>query len=140
MDIWIWIESYRFQSILQQEVSASGTTAAGKDEVRRLPAGDKRSPPSLGIKKPDLLCSRTGKPVRPGCLSPGFEIQTHFSDPGTTSGEVKMRTTRLVDGEYNPITQQAYDAKVILIIGSWDQVDNSNERKASKRSSGERLN
>ena len=44
------------------------------------------------------------------------------------SGQVKISTSKdLLDGNFNPITQRAYDSKVVLIIGHWDQVELSDE-------------
>jgi hypothetical protein len=49
------------------------------------------------------------------------------------SGQIKIETKKvLLDDNDQPITQRSFDPKVILIIGCWDQVEQSNDTPGVK--------
>lgn len=127
--------SYRFQSILQREFSASNTTAAGKDEVfSDYLLGDQRFTTFVELKKPDTPLFEKGK-NRSGSWRLSQDLTYAVSQilEQKASGQHKISTTKdLVDGNYNPINQRAHDSKVVLIIGHWGQVDTSNEPEGIK--------
>lgn len=84
--------SYRFQSILQREFSASGTTAAGKDEVfADYLLGDKRFTTFVELKKPDTPLFENRK-NRSGswCLSQDLSQAISQILEQKASGEVKI--------------------------------------------------
>ena len=122
--------NYRFQTILQREFSASNTTAAGKDEVfSDFLLGDKRFTTFVELKKPDTPLFEKDK-NRSGSwrLSQDLTYAESQILEQKASGQVKISTSKdLLDGNFNPITQRAYDSKVVLIIGHWDQVELSDE-------------
>ena len=122
--------NYRFQTILQREFSASNTTAAGKDEVfSDYLLGDKRFTTFVELKKPDTPLFEKDK-NRSGSWRLSQDLTYAVSQilEQKASGQIKISTTKnLLDGGFNPITQRAYDSKVVLIIGHWDQVELNNE-------------
>lgn len=127
--------SYRFQSILQREFSASNTTAAGKDEViSDFLLGDLRFTTFVEIKKPDTPLFGSDK-NRSGswCLSEELTWAVSQILEQKASGQLKIETTKeLLDGDGQSITQRACDPKIILIIGCWAQVDRSADQSGIK--------
>lgn len=127
--------NYRFQTILQREFSASNTTAAGKDEVfSDYLLGDKRFTTFVELKKPDTPLFEKDK-NRSGSwrLSQNLTYAVSQILEQKASGQMKISTTKdLLDGNFNPIAQQAYDSKVVLIIGHWSQVEMSDEPEGIK--------
>lgn len=50
------------------------------------------------------------------------------------SGILKIETTReLYADDYSEINQSAYDSKAVLIVGSWDQIDDVSEPAGIKK-------
>jgi hypothetical protein len=127
--------SYRFQAILQREFSASDTTAAGKDEViSDFLLGDQRFTTFVELKKPDTPLFNTDK-NRSGswCLSNELTWAISQILEQKASGQIKIETKKvLLDDNDQPITQRSFDPKVILIIGCWDQVEQSNDTPGVK--------
>lgn len=120
--------SYRFLSILQREFSASDTTAAGKEEViSDFLLGDPRFTTFVELKKPDTpLFSHNKNRSGSWCLSEELTWAVSQILEQKASGQLKIETTKeLLDGDGQSITQRACDPKVILIIGCWDQVEQS---------------
>lgn len=127
--------NYRFQTILQREFSASNTTAAGKDEVfSDYLLGDKRFTTFVELKKPNTPLFDKDK-NRSGSWRLSQDLTYAVSQilEQKASGQIKISTTKdLLDGDFNPIAQQAYDSKVVLIIGHWNQVELSGEPEGIK--------
>lgn len=127
--------SYRFLSILQREFSASDTSAAGKDQViSDFLLGDPRFTTFVEIKKPDTPLFGNDK-NRSGswCLSEELTWAVSQILEQKASGQLKIESTKaLLDSNGQIITQHAYDPKIILIIGCWDQVERSADPPGTK--------
>lgn len=126
---------YRFQQILQREFAASETTAAGKEEVRAdYLLGDNQFTTFVELKKPNTpLFAKDKNRSNSWCLSNDLTYAVSQILEQKASGEIKIETTKgLVDDQYRLITQNAYDSKVLLIIGCWDQVNKSSDPEGIK--------
>jgi len=117
---------YRFNSILQDEAHLSGTELDGSNSViTDFLLGDKFFTTFVEIKKPTtkLFGSKRNR-------SNAWKLSTDFLD--SVSQILEQKASGLINFEsqqYNSsgqiITQKPYDSKVILIIGSWKQLDES---------------
>ena len=123
---------YRFQSILQREFSASDTTAAGKDQVvADYLLGDSRFTTLVELKKPKTpLFEKNQNRSKSWQLSQALTYAVSQILEQKASGMLKIEDTKeLYDDQDELITQHAYDPKVILIIGSWEQLQQVGEGK-----------
>jgi len=116
---------YRFQGILQREFHASDSTASGADTVKAdFLLGDKRYTTFVELKLPNttLFSSRKNR-------SGSWRLSNSLIDAYSqileqkASGQLKIETTKeLLDDFNNEISQNSYDSRTILIVGSWDQI------------------
>ncbi|MBS1686724.1 MAG: DUF4263 domain-containing protein [Bacteroidetes bacterium] len=111
---------YRYCGILQKEFSASNTQADGKGEViTDFLLGDTRFATFVEIKKPTtpLFASALN---RSGAWQLSRELIDGISQvlEQKASGQIKIESGTLYDARGEVIKQNAYDSKVILIIGN----------------------
>ena len=116
---------YRFNGILQREFHASETQADGSGAaIGDFLVGDKRFTTFVEIKKPST-------PLFGASLNRGkaWSLSRDLTDAISqilehkASGQIRIETQRLHDSNGQPITQRAYDPKVLLIIGHWNHVE-----------------
>lgn len=127
---------YRFQGILQKEFHASDTNASGKEGViADFLIGDNNFTTFVELKLPttELFGKEKNR-------SNAWRLSNKLIDSVSqileqkASGQIKIETNKeFVDDNYNTITQHAYDSKAILIIGNWNEVDQSNEPDGIKK-------
>ncbi len=121
---------YRFQTILQREAHLSSATLSGSESViGDYLLGDKRFTTFVELKKPStplfgLSKNRSGS----WCLSKELNESVSQILEHKASGQVRLAQTQFSGGE--PITQKAYDSKVILIIGKWSQLDGATTQES----------
>ena len=121
---------YRFQGILQKEFHASDTDAAGKEDVRAdFLLGDNNFTTFVELKLPNTELFGKGKN-----RSNSWRLSNKLIDAVSqileqkASGQIKIEETKeLWNDKGENISQHAYDAKTILIIGNWNEVENSQE-------------
>lgn len=116
---------YRFNNILQREFYASGTQADGSESVIcDYLLGDSRFTSFVEIKKPStpLFAASQNR-------SMSWKLSSELIDSITqilehkASGQIKLEAGQNHDGDGNLIDQKAYDPKVILIIGKWEEIN-----------------
>lgn len=117
---------YRFQGILQNEFHASDTSAGGKDGViSDYLLGDKRFTTFVELKLPTTKLFGASK-NRSNCWSLSNHLIDAYSQilEQKASGQIKIETTKeLLDDFNNEIEQRSFDSRTILIIGSWDEIN-----------------
>ena len=127
---------YRFQGILQKEFHASDTNAGGSEGViADFLMGDNKFTTFVELKLPTTPLFGTSQ-NRAQSWKLSKELMEAYSQilEQKASGILKIETTReLYADDYSEINQNAYDSKAVLIIGSWDQVDNSLEALGIKK-------
>lgn len=128
---------YRFKSILQKEAHVSDVGLDGSNTViADYLLGDKMFTTFIEIKKPSTPLF--GKPKnRSNAWSLSEDLIDSMSQilEQKASGLLKLETLQY-DSDGEPITQKAYDSKVVLIIGQWGQLDkssNSLEKNIKKK-------
>jgi hypothetical protein len=117
---------YRFMGILQKEFSASGTEANGSGQVNSdFLIGDKKFTNFVELKKPDTPLFKNNT-IRSGVWKLSTDLMEAKSQilEQKASGQIKIEKETIHDDGGNEIRQRSYDSKVILIIGSWDQIKN----------------
>jgi hypothetical protein len=129
---------YRFQGILQSQFHASDTDADGSQAViSDFLLGDKRFTIFIEIKTPQTaLFAKTQNRSRTWRLSTALMDSVSQILEQRAAGLLKFERSALHDSAGNLITQKAYDTKVILLIGHWDQLDdsaNDRERETKQR-------
>lgn len=115
---------YRFMGILQKEFSASGTEADGTGRVNGdFLIGDKKFTTFVELKKPDTPLFKSSS-IRSGAWALSTELMEAKSQilEQKASGQIKIEKETIHDSEGREIKQDSYDSKVILIMGSWNQV------------------
>ncbi|MEA3451127.1 MAG: Shedu immune nuclease family protein [Bacteroidota bacterium] len=121
---------YRFQGILQKEFHASDTDAAGKESVNAdFLLGDNNFTTFVELKLPKT--ELFGKAQN---RSNSWRLSNKLIDAVSqileqkASGQIKIEETKeLWNDKGENINQHSYDAKTILIIGNWNEVENSQE-------------
>jgi len=117
---------YKFKSILQREFHASNANIAGKNAViSDFLLGDKRYTAFVEIKLPTTALfkksqNRSGSwKLSSGLIDAYSQILEHKA-----SGEIKLEGRNdMYDGNGSLISQYAYDAKVFLIIGCLNEIE-----------------
>jgi hypothetical protein len=116
---------YRFQQVLQREVHLSDQELDGSNTViGDYLLGDKFFTTFIEIKKPST--SLFGKERN---RSNSWRLSNHLIDSVSqilehkASGLIRFDKQQFVGGE--PLDQSAYDSKVILIIGDWNELESS---------------
>jgi hypothetical protein len=116
---------YRFMGILQREFHASTGEANGSNGViSDYLMGDKRFTTFVELKKPSTpLFSNSQNRSNSWRLSNDLFYAVSQILEQKASGVVTLNSTILHDSEGNRIEQNAYDSKVILIVGRWDEIN-----------------
>jgi hypothetical protein len=117
---------YRYNNILQREAHVSDSELNGSNTViGDYLMGDKLFTTFVEIKKPStkLFGKNSNR-------SNSWKLSNELIDSFTqileqkASGQIKIEKEQFIDGE--PLKQKAFDSKVILIIGNWDELTESN--------------
>jgi Domain of unknown function (DUF4263) len=129
---------YRFQGVLQGQFHASDTDADGSQAViSDFPLGDKRFTTFVEIKTPQTsLFAKTQNRSRTWRLSGALLDSVSQILEQKASGLLRFDREVLYDDAANRITQKPHDPKVILIIGHWNELDqssNDRERETKQR-------
>jgi hypothetical protein len=116
---------YRFQQILQREASLSDNEVDGTNTViGDYLLGDKFFTTFIELKKPSTSLFGTSKN-----RTNSWKLSNHLIESVSqilehkASGIVKLDKQHFINGE--PIAQKAYDSKVVLIIGNWNELNES---------------
>lgn len=129
---------YRYLSILQREFYASTTQADGSGSViTDYLMADKKFTVFVEIKKPDTELFRGAHPQRSNTWGLSHDLTDAVSQvlEQKASGQLRLETEGLYNEEGEFIKQGAHDSKVILLIGSWSQLERpgiSEKEKAIK--------
>ena len=117
---------YRFLSILQREFHSSDTEADGSDGViGDYLMGDNKFTTFVELKLPTTPLFGKSK-NRSGCWKLSNDLMDAVSQilEQKSKGEIKIETSKILHDENgHPINQRAYNSKVILIIGSWTEIE-----------------
>jgi hypothetical protein len=121
---------YKFQAILQREFAASTSEADGSSTVfSDYLIGDKRFTSFIEIKKPTTKLF--GNEIN---RSNSWRLSNDLIDSVSqileqkASGQIKLENVQH-DSEGNEIKQKSHDSKVILIIGSWKEVEDCTDKE-----------
>lgn len=124
--------NYRFQQILQREVHLSDTELDGSNSViGDYLLGDNFFTTFIELKKPSTPLFGNEKN-----RSNSWRLSNDLIDSVSqilehkASGLIRLNNQQFIQGE--PLIQKAYDSKVILIIGDWSELKNSNSTKESE--------
>lgn len=127
---------YRFQNILQREVHLSEAELNGSNSViGDYLIGDKMFTTFIELKKPSTnLFGKSSNRSNSWKLS--NDLIDSFSQilEHKASGLLRLEKQQYIGGE--PLKQKAFDSKVVLIIGHWNELDEANstfERDIKKR-------
>jgi hypothetical protein len=118
---------YRFQTILQREAHISDIELDGSNTViADYLLGDKKFTTFVEVKKPSTpLFAKLSNRSNSWRLSNDVVYSVSQILEQKASGLIKLDKQQY-DSSGNPITQKAYDSKVILIMGHWRQLEESN--------------
>lgn len=116
---------YRYQEILQREVHLSDAELDGSNTViGDYLLGDNFFTTFVELKKPStLLFANKGNRSNSWKLSNDLIESVSQILEHKASGLIRLGSPQYINGE--PLTQKAYDSKVILIIGDWKELENS---------------
>lgn len=116
---------YRYQEILQREVHLSYAELDGSNTViGDYLLGDNFFTTFVELKKPStLLFANKGNRSNSWKLSNDLIESVSQILEHKASGLIRLDSPQYINGE--PLTQEAYDSKVILIIGDWKELENS---------------
>ena len=127
---------YRYQNILQREVHLSGAELNGSNSViGDYLLGDKMFTTFIELKKPSTnLFGKSANRSNSWKLS--NDLIDYFSQilEHKASGLLQLEKPQYINGE--PLKQKAFDSKVVLIIGHWNEIDESSsifEKKIKKK-------
>jgi hypothetical protein len=127
---------YRFQGILQKEFHASDSNAAGKQEViSDFLLGDNNFTTFVELKLPSAkLFGKEQNRSKSWRLSNDLIDSVSQILEQKASGQIKIEGAKeLYDDKGSIIRQHAYDSKTILIIGNWNEVNQSNDSPEIKQ-------
>ena len=116
---------YRYQEILQREVHLSYAELDGSNTViGDYLLGDNFFTTFVELKKPStLLFANKGNRSNSWKLSNDLIESVSQILEHKASVLIRLDSPQYINGE--PLTQKAYDSKVILIIGDWKELENS---------------
>lgn len=131
---------YRFQGVLQKEFYASDANADGSNSViADFLMGDNQFATFVELKLPTTeLFGKEKNRSNSWRLSNSLIDSVSQILEQKASGQIKIETTKdLIDDKGEPITQNAYDSKTILVIGNWKELEADGEtfdtRKIKKK-------
>lgn len=116
---------YRYQNILQREAHLSDAQLNGKNTViGDYLLGDKMFTTFIELKKPstNLFGNSTNR-------SNSWKLSNDLIDSFSqilehkASGQIRLVQNQFIKGE--PLQQKSFDSKVILVIGNWNELDES---------------
>lgn len=116
---------YRFQGVLQKEFYASDTNADGSNSViADFLMGDNQFATFVELKLPTTeLFGKEKNRSNSWRLSNSLIDSVSQILEQKASGQIKIETTKeLIADNGEPITQNAYDSKTILVIGNWKEL------------------
>ena len=124
---------YRFQTILQRESHISDVELDGSNTViADYLLGDKKFTTFVEVKKPSTpLFGATKNRSNSWCLSNDVVHSVSQILEQKASGLIKLDKQQY-NTSGNPISQRAYDSKVILVMGHWKQLEESNNELESE--------
>ena len=118
---------YRYKGILQKEFQAGNGEADGSDNVNSdFLLADNKFVTFVELKKPETKIFGPSKN-----RSKTWRLSTELLEATSqileqkASGQVRIETEELHDSNGGKITQNAYDSKIVLIIGSWKELNES---------------
>ncbi len=117
---------YRFQGVLQKEFYASDSNADGSNSViADFLMGDNQFATFVELKLPTTeLFGKEKNRSNSWRLSNSLIDSVSQILEQKASGQIKIETTKeLIADNGEPITQNAYDSKTILVIGNWKQLE-----------------
>ena len=116
---------YRYQEILQREVHLSNAELDGSNTViGDYLLGDNFFTLFIELKKPTTpLFGKKGNRSNSWKLSNDLIESVSQILEHKASGHIQLDKIQYINGE--PLSQRAYDSKVILIIGDWKELDNT---------------
>ena len=127
---------YRFQGVLQKEFYASNTDASGAESViSDFLMGDNKFTTFVELKLPITpLFSNSKSKSNSWRLSNQLIESVSQILEQKASGQLKIETTRdLSNDNGDIITQHSYDSKAILVIGNWNEVNDSLDSEKVKK-------
>lgn len=131
---------YRFQGVLQKEFYASDTNADGSSSViTDFLIGDNQFVTFVELKLPTTkLFGKEKNRSNSWRLSNSLIDSVSQILEQKASGQIKVEITKdLINDDGEPITQNAYDSKTILVIGNWEELEADGEtfetRKIKKK-------
>lgn len=116
---------YRYISVLQREAHLSSSTLNGRNTViTDYLMGDNRFTTFVELKKPSTKLfnpnfNRSGT----WCLSNDLIYAVSQILEQKAAGQIKIDGNQYLNG--NHVKQNAYDSKVILVIGNWKEIEES---------------
>ena len=121
---------YRFNSCLQGEASLSNSNLDGKNTViSDFLMGDNSFTTFVELKKPGTpIFAKTKNRSNSWCLTTDFFNSVSQILEQKAAGQIKLENNSNYNSDGNKINQKAYDSKVILLYGSWEQIENDNPR------------
>lgn len=131
---------YRFQGVLQKEFYASDSNADGSNSViADFLIGDNQFATFVELKLPTTeLFGKEKNRSNSWRLSNSLIDSVSQILEQKASGQIKIETNKeLIADNGEPITQNAYDSKTILVIGNWKELEADGEtfetRKIKKK-------
>jgi hypothetical protein len=127
---------YRYQEILQREVHLLGTDLSGAQAViGDYLLGDKFFTTFVELKKPSTpLFAKSGNRSNSWRLSSDLIESVSQILEHKASGLIRINAGHYIEKE--PLHHKAYDSKVILIIGNWEELNRTGptqEREIKKK-------
>ncbi len=127
---------YHFQGVLQKEFYASDTNADGSNSViADFLMGDNQFATFVELKLPTTkLFGKEKNRSNSWRLSNSLIDSVSQILEQKASGQIKIETTKeLIADNGEPITQNAYDSKTILVIGNWKELEVDGETFETKK-------
>ncbi|API86666.1 Shedu immune nuclease family protein [Francisella uliginis] len=121
---------YRFNSCLQDEASVSSSNLDGSNTViSDFLMGDNSFTTFVELKKPQSkIFSVSKNRSNSWCLTSEFFNAVSQILEQKASGQIKLEQSQNYTKNGNEIIQKAYDSKVILLYGSWQELESDNPR------------
>ena len=125
---------YQFKGILQKEFYASDSKIDGSNSVIcDFLLADRNFTTFVELKKPSTHLFKIAKRNRSNTWCLSTDLLDSFSQilEQKASGQVKLEKNDIFDKDGKTVTQKSIDSKVILIIGSWSEIENDTDEVKS---------
>ncbi|MGQ4005167.1 DUF4263 domain-containing protein [Francisellaceae bacterium CB300] len=121
---------YRFNSCLQDEASISNSDIDGKNTViSDFLMGDNSFTTFVELKKPhSKIFTQSKNRSNSWCLTSDFFNAVSQILEQKASGQIELELKTNYNSKGNEIRQKAYDSKVILLYGSWQEIESDYPR------------